>query len=60
MLPISYDLAFFLGGLLLYGLGRKVFKIGDVSLTTVAVGCIVAEGLGGVLKPLLALAGLMH
>jgi hypothetical protein len=40
-------------------IAAKRFKIRDVSLTTVAVGCIVAEGIGGVLKPVLAVAGLM-
>lgn len=59
VLPISYDLAFFVGGVLLYGVGRRLLKLSDVSLTTVAVGCIVAEGLGGVLKPLLAIAGIL-
>ena len=30
----------------------------DVTLTTIAVASIVAEGIGGVLKPVLTLAGL--
>lgn len=56
VLPVSYDLAFFLGGVILWlGLGRWL-KVRDITLTTVAVGCIVAEGIGGVVKPLLALA----
>jgi uncharacterized oligopeptide transporter (OPT) family protein len=58
VLPIAYGWSFFLGGLL-FLIAEKRFKIRDVSLTTFAVGCIVAEGIGGVLKPVLALAGLI-
>lgn len=59
VLPVSFDLAFFVGGILLFVLGERVLKIEPVSLTTIAVGCIVAEGLGGVLKPLLSIAGVL-
>jgi hypothetical protein len=31
----------------------------DVTLTTVAVGCVVAEGIGGVTKALLASLGVL-
>jgi uncharacterized oligopeptide transporter (OPT) family protein len=60
VLPISFDLAFFVGGVLLFVVGERLLKIRSVTLTTVAVGCIVAEGLGGVLKPLLAIAGVIE
>jgi hypothetical protein len=43
----------------LFVIAEKRLKIREVSLTTFAVGCIVAEGIGGVLKPLLARLGLM-
>lgn len=59
VLPVSFDLAFFVGGILLFVIGERMLKINSVSLTTVAVGCIVAEGLGGVLKPLLSIAGVL-
>jgi uncharacterized oligopeptide transporter (OPT) family protein len=59
VLPISFDLAFFVGGVLLFLVGERALKIPAVSLTTIAVGCIVAEGLGGVLKPLLAIVGVL-
>lgn len=58
VLPIAYGWSFFLGGAL-FLLAEKRFKIREVSLTTFAVGCIVAEGIGGVLKPLLSVLGLM-
>jgi len=59
VLPISFDLAFFVGGVLLFLVGERALKIPAVSLTTIAVGCIVAEGLGGVLKPVLAIFGVL-
>ncbi len=59
VLPIAYDLAFFLGGILLWVVLGRLLKVRSITLTTIAVGCIVAEGLGGVLKPVLAMAGLM-
>ena len=59
VLPIAYDLAFFAGGILLWVVLGRWAKVRSITLTTIAVGCIVAEGLGGVLKPALAMAGLM-
>ncbi|MBN8615286.1 MAG: OPT/YSL family transporter [Deltaproteobacteria bacterium] len=59
VLPVSFDLAFFVGGVLLWIVLGRVLKVRDVTLTTIAVGSIVGEGLGGVLKPLLQMAGLI-
>lgn len=59
VLPVSFDLAFFVGAILLFVVGERLLKIRAVTLTTVAVGSIVAEGLGGILKPILSIAGLM-
>jgi hypothetical protein len=59
VLPIAYDLAFFLGGVLLWVVLGRWLKVRDITLTTIAVGSIVAEGMGGILKPILALAGLI-
>ena len=53
VLPVAYDFAFFLGGLVFWGLLGKGFKVKDLTLTTLAVGAIVGEGLGGVMKPVL-------
>jgi uncharacterized oligopeptide transporter (OPT) family protein len=59
VLPIAYDWAFFLGGVVLWiGFGR-LLKVRDLTLTTVAVACIVAEGLGGVTKPVLEMLGIL-
>jgi uncharacterized oligopeptide transporter (OPT) family protein len=60
VLPVSFDLAFFVGGVLLWIVLGRVLKVRDVTLTTIAVGSIVGEGLGGVLKPLLQMAGVIH
>ncbi|MCA9598538.1 MAG: OPT/YSL family transporter [Myxococcales bacterium] len=53
VLPVAYDFAFFLGGVLLWVVLGRWLKVRGITLTTIAVGCIVAEGLGGVLKPVL-------
>ncbi len=55
VLPVAYDLAFFLGGVLLFGVLGRGFSVRALTLTTIAVGAIVGEGLGGVLKPVLQL-----
>ena len=51
--PVSFDIAFFVGGVLLWIVCARGLKMRDVTLTTIAVGSIVGEGIGGVLKPLL-------
>jgi uncharacterized oligopeptide transporter (OPT) family protein len=59
VLPIAYDLAFFVGGVLLWIVLGRWLKMRDLTLTTIAVGSIVAEGLGGILKPILQVAGVI-
>lgn len=59
VLPPSYGLAFFAGGFLFWIVLGRWAKVRPVTLTTIAVGCVVAEGLGGVLKALLATAGIL-
>jgi uncharacterized oligopeptide transporter (OPT) family protein len=59
VLSPALGLTFFLGGFVMWIVLFRWAKVKDVSLTTIAVGCIVAEGIGGVLKPLLTLAGLL-
>jgi uncharacterized oligopeptide transporter (OPT) family protein len=60
VLPVSFDIAFFVGGVLLWIVLGRVLRVRDVTLTTIAVGSIVGEGIGGVLKPLLQMAGVVH
>jgi uncharacterized oligopeptide transporter (OPT) family protein len=57
VLPVSLGVSFFVGGFLLWIVLGRWFRIGEVTLTTLAVGCIVAEGIGGVLKAGLKIAG---
>jgi hypothetical protein len=58
-LPVSIDFSFFAGGLLLVVLLGRWLKVSAVTLTTIAVAAIVGGGLGGMLKPVLAVAGLI-
>jgi len=58
VLSPAYGITFFLGGLLMWIILGRGFKVSDVTLTTIAVGAIVAEGIGGVLQAFLVqLAG---
>jgi uncharacterized oligopeptide transporter (OPT) family protein len=58
VLAPAYGITFFLGGFLMWiVLGRRL-HLSDTTLTTIAVGAIVAEGIGGVLQAgLLKLTG---
>jgi uncharacterized oligopeptide transporter (OPT) family protein len=57
VLSPSTDFAFFVGGFFMWVVAGRWFKVSEATLTTVAVSCIVGEGIGGVLKPLLATLG---
>ncbi len=59
VLAPAYGIAFFVGGFLLWVVLGRWLKWSDATLTTIAVASIVAEGIGGVLKPVLSMAGLM-
>ena len=59
VLPVSFDIAFFVGGVLLWIVCGRLLKMRDVTLTTIAVGSIVGEGIGGVMKPLLQMMGVI-
>jgi uncharacterized oligopeptide transporter (OPT) family protein len=60
VLSVSTGITFFLGGVIMWIILPKLFKAGETTLTTIAVGSIVAEGIGGVLKPGLISIGLIH
>ncbi len=53
VLSVSLGFSFFIGGFLLWIVLGRWFKVGDTTLTTIAVGSIVAEGIGGVLQSIL-------
>ena len=59
VLPISVDLAFFTGGFVMWVVLGRGLKVSADTLTSVAVAGIVGEGLGGVIKPLLARVGVL-
>jgi hypothetical protein len=55
----SISLAFFAGGLLMwYGL-RRVMKVSDSTLSTIAIASIVGEGIGGLTQGVLKAVGLI-
>jgi uncharacterized oligopeptide transporter (OPT) family protein len=60
VLSVSVGLTFFLGGFIMWIVCYRWLKMNDVTLTTIAVGSIVAEGIGGVIKPALIKLGLSH
>jgi uncharacterized oligopeptide transporter (OPT) family protein len=59
VLAPSLGISFFLGGFVMWVILGGWLKWKDVTLTTIAVASIVAEGIGGVLKPLLTLLGVI-
>jgi uncharacterized oligopeptide transporter (OPT) family protein len=50
VLSPALGITFFLGGFLMWILLGRWMKWGDTTLTTIAVGSIVAEGIGGVIQ----------
>jgi hypothetical protein len=48
-----------LGGVLFYVVLGRGLKVSELTLTTVAVGSIIAEGFGGIAKPVLVMFGLL-
>lgn len=60
VLSPALGITFFLGGVVMWILLGRVLKWKDVTLTTIAVASIVAEGLGGVIKALLGTFGVIH
>ncbi|RYZ58483.1 MAG: hypothetical protein EOP07_06890 [Proteobacteria bacterium] len=55
VLSVALGITFFVGGFIMWIVLRRWLKMKDITLTTIAIGCIVAEGIGGVMKP-----GLIH
>jgi uncharacterized oligopeptide transporter (OPT) family protein len=53
ILPVVYDFAFIAGGIMMFYVLRRGFRLQDITLNTIAVACIVGEGLGGILQALL-------
>jgi hypothetical protein len=60
VLSVSLGLTFFVGGVIMWIILGRWLKMKPVTLTTIAVACIVAEGIGGVIKPGLIKIGLIH
>jgi uncharacterized oligopeptide transporter (OPT) family protein len=60
VLAPSLGITFFIGGFIMWIVLGRWLKMRQVTLTTIAVGSIVAEGIGGVIKPALIKIGLIH
>lgn len=60
VLSPALGISFFLGGFVMWIVLGRWFKWKDVTLTTIAVASIVAEGIGGVLKPVLTMFGVIQ
>jgi hypothetical protein len=59
ILPVVYDFAFFCGSLVMFYVLRRLFNTRDITLNTIAVACIVGEGIGGILQALLKILGVI-
>ena len=59
VLSPALSLGFFVGSFLMWLVLGRWLKWSDATLTTIAVASIVAEGIGGVLKPMLHALGLI-
>ena len=59
ILPVVYDFAFFCGSLMMFYVLRRGFKLQDITLNTIAVSCIVGEGIGGILQAILKILGVI-
>ncbi len=59
ILPIVYNMAFFVGAVFLCWILPKVLRTKDETLNTLAAAGIVGEGLGGLVVAILTIAGLL-
>lgn len=59
ILPVVYDVGFFVGGLIMWKILGPVFKIREMTLNTFAIACIVGEGIGGILTGVLKTFGVI-
>lgn len=55
----SISLAFFAGGLLMWYLLRRLLKVPDATLSTIAIASIVGEGIGGLTQGILKAVGVI-
>ena len=59
ILPVFYDFGFFAGGVMMFYVLGRYLKVKEVSLNTLAIACIVGEGIGGILQAGLKIVGLL-
>ncbi|MEK7251582.1 MAG: OPT/YSL family transporter, partial [Bacteroidota bacterium] len=59
VLSPSAGFGFFLGGLAMFYLLGRFLKVNPLTLNTIAISCVVGEGIGGILTSTLKVAGLI-
>lgn len=59
ILPIFYNVGFFAGGLVMWFLLPRFLNFKDVTLNTIAISCIVGEGVGGMISGTLRALGII-
>ena len=59
ILPLVYDFGFFFGAVMMFYVLKRFLKFSDITLTTMAIACIVAEGVGGLLQAILKAVGVI-
>ena len=59
ILPVVYDFAFFCGALTMFYVLRRLLKLRNITLNTIAVACIIGEGIGGILQAVLKIVGVI-
>lgn len=59
ILPVMYDFGFFLGGVLMWIVLPRFLRVTNTTLTTIAIACIVGEGIGGMAQAGLKIAGVI-
>ncbi|MBI3963567.1 MAG: OPT/YSL family transporter, partial [Candidatus Kerfeldbacteria bacterium] len=60
ILPIAYNLGFFAGGILMFVVIRRFLRVSDITCNTIAISCIVGEGIGGITQAVLKTVGVIH
>jgi len=59
ILPVVYNFGFFAGGLMMWYILRRFLKVKDITLNTIAISCIIGEGIGGIMQAVLKMVGLI-
>lgn len=56
VLSVGYSFGFMLGGIVMFYVLGRVMKFSPTTLTTIAIACLIAEGMGGILQSFVCMA----